>query len=44
VLGKELGHPSPDAFVAGFRAIALASVILALVSVLCTWIWIGRKS
>ncbi len=43
VLGKELEHPSPDAFVAGFRAIALASVALALVSVLCTWIWIGKR-
>src|SRR5258705_11304278 len=43
VLGKELEHPSPDAFVGGFRAIALASVALALVSVLCTWIWIGKR-
>jgi len=30
------------AFVAGFRAVARASAVLALAAVLCTWIWIGR--
>jgi MFS family permease len=30
------------AFVAGFRAVSLASATLALGAVLCTWVWIGK--
>ena len=30
------------AFVAGFRAVSLASAALALGAVLCTWVWIGK--
>ena len=44
VLGKQLLHPSPEAYVAGFRAITRVSSVLALAAALCTWIWIGRKS
>jgi EmrB/QacA subfamily drug resistance transporter len=32
-----------EAFVAGYQAVAWASAMLAVGSVLCTWLWIGRK-
>jgi len=32
------------AFVAGFRAVARASAVLALCAAACTWLWIGRQT